>query len=52
MKTKPFAVATNDSAQSQAAVTWAARRADRAKLPLTILHVVDHRWPADLRRLE
>lgn len=47
MKTKPIAVATNDSAQSQAAVTWAARRAERDKLPLTILHVVDDRWLAE-----
>ena len=38
---------TNDSAQSQAAVLWAARRAHRAGLPLVILHVVDDRWVAE-----
>lgn len=43
---KPIAVGTNDSAQSQAAVTWAARRAERAKVPLVIVHVVDDRWLA------
>ena len=37
---KPIAVATNDSPQSQAAVLWAAHRAERAGLPLVILHVV------------
>jgi nucleotide-binding universal stress UspA family protein len=44
---KPIAVGTNDSAQSQAAVLWAARRAQRANVPLVILHVVDDRWVAD-----
>lgn len=44
---KPIAVATNDSPQSQAAVLWAARRAERAGLPLVILHVVDDRWMAE-----
>jgi len=44
---KPIAVGTNDSAQSQAAVLWAARRAHRADLPLVILHVVDDRWVAE-----
>ncbi|MCO4272892.1 universal stress protein [Pseudarthrobacter sp. HLT3-5] len=44
---KPIAVATNDSPQSQAAVQWAARRAARAGLPLIILHVVDDRWVAE-----
>jgi nucleotide-binding universal stress UspA family protein len=44
---KPIAVGTNDSAQSQAAVLWAARRAHRANLPLVILHVVDDRWIAE-----
>lgn len=48
MKTsKPIAVATNDSAQSQSAVMWAAHRAARARLPLVILHVVDDRWTAE-----
>lgn len=47
MKTKPIAVATNDSEQSRAAVNWAARRAENNKLPLTILHVVDDRWLAE-----
>lgn len=44
---KPIAVATNDSEQSQAAVTWAAHRAARAGVPLIILHVVDVRWVAE-----
>ncbi|TQJ41135.1 nucleotide-binding universal stress UspA family protein [Arthrobacter sp. SLBN-112] len=44
---KPIAVGTNDSAQSQAAVLWAARRAHRAGLPLVIVHVVDDRWVAE-----
>jgi len=44
---KPIAVGTNDSAQSQSAVLWAARRAHRAGLPLVILHVVDDRWVAE-----
>ncbi|MET3141328.1 UNVERIFIED_ORG: nucleotide-binding universal stress UspA family protein [Arthrobacter sp. UYEF10] len=44
---KPIAVATNDSAQSQAAVVWAARRAERSGEPLVILHVVDDRWVAE-----
>ncbi|HAG57828.1 MAG TPA: universal stress protein UspA [Arthrobacter bacterium] len=43
----PIAVATNDSAQSQAAVLWAAQRAANAHLPLVILHVVDDRWTAE-----
>ncbi|MDQ0664117.1 nucleotide-binding universal stress UspA family protein [Arthrobacter ulcerisalmonis] len=44
---KPIAVGTNDSAQSQAAVLWAARRAHRFGLPLVIVHVVDDRWVAE-----
>jgi len=44
---KPIAVGTNDSAQSRAAVLWAARRAENAGLPLVILHVVDDRWVAE-----
>ncbi|MHA7303148.1 universal stress protein [Pseudarthrobacter sp. MDT1-22] len=44
---KPIAVATNDSPQSQAAVKWAAHRAARAGLPLIILHAVDDRWVAE-----
>lgn len=44
---KPIAAATNDSPQSQAAVLWAARRAQRAGLPLVILHVVDDRWASE-----
>ena len=48
MKTsKPIAVATNDSAQSQSAVMWAAHRAARVHLPLVILHVMDDRWIAE-----
>lgn len=47
MSTKPIAVATNDSPQSQAAVQWAAGRAAKAGLPLTLLYVVDDRWLAD-----
>ncbi|MFJ5860202.1 universal stress protein [Pseudarthrobacter sp. NPDC092439] len=41
---KPIAVGTNDTPQSHAAVSWAARRAHRDRLPLVILHVVDERW--------
>lgn len=41
---KPIAVGTNGTPQSQAAVSWAARRAHRDRLPLVILHVVDERW--------
>jgi nucleotide-binding universal stress UspA family protein len=44
---KPIAVATNDSPQSQAAVQWAASRAAKAGLPLSILYVVDDRWLAE-----
>ncbi|KRE82716.1 universal stress protein [Arthrobacter sp. Soil764] len=44
---KPIAVGTNDSAQSQAAVLWAARRAHQAGLPLVVVHVVDDRWVAE-----
>lgn len=44
---KPIAVATDDSPQSQAAVLWAARRAENAGLPLVLLHVVDDRWVAE-----
>ncbi|GAA1758027.1 universal stress protein [Pseudarthrobacter sulfonivorans] len=44
---QPIAVATNDSPQSQAAVQWAASRAAKAGVPLTILYVVDDRWMAD-----
>lgn len=44
---KPIAVATDDSPQSQAAVLWAARRAEKAGLPLVLLHVVDDRWVAE-----
>ena len=43
----PIAVATNDSAQSQAAVLWAAQRAAQAHVPLVIVHVVDDRWLAE-----
>jgi len=45
--TKPIAVATNDSPQSQAAVAWAAQRAARAGVPLVLLYVVDDRWVAE-----
>lgn len=41
---KPIAVGTNDTAQSRAAVSWAAQRAQRDGVPLVILHVVDERW--------
>ncbi|BCW19348.1 hypothetical protein NtRootA9_20560 [Arthrobacter sp. NtRootA9] len=44
---KPIAVATDDSPQSQAAVLWAARRSEKAGLPLVLLHVVDDRWVAE-----
>lgn len=41
---RPIAVGTNDTSQSLAAVSWAARRARRDGVPLVILHVVDGRW--------
>lgn len=44
---KPIAVATNDSAQSRAAVLWAAHRAEKSGVPLAVLHVVDDRWVAE-----
>ncbi|MCO4275959.1 universal stress protein [Pseudarthrobacter sp. HLT3-5] len=47
MRSSTIAVATNDSAQSQAAVRWAAQRAARAHVALVILHVVDDRWVAE-----
>lgn len=41
---RPIAAGTNDTPQSRAAVSWAARRAHRDGVPLVILHVVDERW--------
>lgn len=41
---RPIAVGTNDTSQSRAAVSWAARRARRDGVPLVILPVVDGRW--------
>ena len=41
-------VGTNDSVQSQAAVLWAARRAQAADVPLAVLHVVEDRRAAAL----
>lgn len=41
---RPIAVGTNDTPQSRAAVSWAARRAHRDGVALVILHVVDERW--------
>ncbi|MFJ5956441.1 universal stress protein [Paenarthrobacter sp. NPDC092416] len=44
------AVGVKDSTQSEAALIWAARRAERGHLPLAILHVVDSRWSLDPAR--
>ncbi|WP_347110842.1 universal stress protein [Paenarthrobacter sp. S56] len=41
---RSIAVGIKDSPQSEAALFWAARRADRHKAPLVILHVADDRW--------
>jgi nucleotide-binding universal stress UspA family protein len=43
---KPIAVGITDSSPSNAALFWAASRARRLKLPLTVLHVLDDRWMA------
>lgn len=43
---KPVAVAITDSSPSDAALLWAAARARRQKVPLTVLHVLDDRWMA------
>ena len=43
---KPIAVGITDSSPSNAALLWAASRARRLKLPLTVLHVLDDRWMA------
>jgi nucleotide-binding universal stress UspA family protein len=48
-----IAVGVKDSTQSEAALTWAGRRAEKQHAPLAILHVMDDRWlvePASWRR--
>ena len=39
-----IAVGVKDSTQSEAALVWAGRRAEKQHAPLVILHVVDDRW--------
>ncbi|MCT9868242.1 universal stress protein [Paenarthrobacter aurescens] len=39
-----IAVGIKDSTQSEAALVWAARRAEQRRVPLTIVHVIDDRW--------
>lgn len=41
---KPIIVGINGSAGSEAALTWALRRAARHKLPVVLIHAVDDRW--------
>ena len=43
---KPIAVGITDSSASNAALLWAAARANRLKLPLAVVNVVDDRWMA------
>jgi hypothetical protein len=43
---KPIAVGITDSSPSNTALLWAASRARRLRLPLTVLHVLDDRWMA------
>jgi nucleotide-binding universal stress UspA family protein len=42
--TNSIVVAIKDSPQSEAALTWAAGRAEKHNVPLVILHVADNRW--------
>lgn len=39
-----IAIGVKDSTHSEAALVWAARRAERRHVPLAVLHVVDDRW--------
>jgi len=41
---KPIAVGVSETAASDAALSWAAARAARLKVPLAVLHVLDDRW--------
>jgi len=43
---KPIAVGITDSPASNAALLWAAARANRLKCPLAVVNVVDDRWMA------
>ncbi|WP_457950334.1 universal stress protein [Pseudarthrobacter sp. alpha12b] len=43
---KPIAVGITDTPASNAALVWAAARANRLKCPLTVVNVVDDRWMA------
>jgi nucleotide-binding universal stress UspA family protein len=42
--TKPIVIGINGSARSEAALTWALRRASGSKLPVIALYAVDDRW--------
>lgn len=43
---QPIAVGISDTEASTAALLWAAARANRRKVPLAVLHVIDDRWMA------
>lgn len=43
---QPVAVGISDTEASNAALLWAAARANRRKVPLAVLHVIDDRWMA------
>ena len=43
---QPIAVGITESPASNAALSWAATRAARLKVPLAVLHVLDDRWIA------
>lgn len=43
---QPIAVGISDTEASNAALLWAAARANRRKVPLAVLHVIDDRWMA------
>ena len=43
---KPIAVGITDTSASDAALLWAAARANRLKCPLAVVNVVDDRWMA------
>ena len=43
---KPIAVGITDTSASNAALLWAAARANRLRCPLAVVHVVDDRWMA------
>ncbi|UVJ41268.1 universal stress protein [Arthrobacter sp. CJ23] len=43
----PIVVGVNDSGSSEAAVTWAMRRAAALKSPVILVHALDDRWTYD-----